>query len=176
MAAMDVRLATIDDLDRVLALQRENHRDVAEDAPDGFVTVRHTRADLEAMHALAPSVVADAAGGGALAGYALVMLRESKARLPILAPMFARLDAMDLGRYYVMGQICVAAAHRGQGVFDALYRGHRHHYGDAFDRVVTEIATRNIRSMRAHARVGFRVLETYRDATDTWAIVARPTR
>jgi RimJ/RimL family protein N-acetyltransferase len=90
--------------------------------------------------------------------------------------MFTRLDAMDLGRYYVMGQICVAAGHRGQGVFDALYQGHRDHHGAAFDRVVTEIATRNVRSMRAHARVGFRVLEIYSDATDTWAIVARPSR
>jgi hypothetical protein len=42
--------------------------------------------------------------------------------------------------------------------------------------VVTEIATRNVGPMRAHARVGFRVLEIYRDATDAWAIVGRPSR
>ncbi|HVY44655.1 MAG TPA: GNAT family N-acetyltransferase, partial [Minicystis sp.] len=172
---MRVRLAVPEDLDGVLALQAANHRDVASGAADGFVTVRHTRADLEAMHALAPSVVAvDGEGEGeAVVGYALVMLPESRGLLPILAPMFARLDALGLGRYYVMGQVCVAASHRGRGVFDALYRGHAEHYGARFERVVTEIATRNVRSMRAHARVGFEVVEVYRDDVEAWAIVAR---
>jgi hypothetical protein len=30
---------------------------------------------------------------------------------------------------------------------------------------------RNARSMRAHARVGFAVVDTYRDATDEWALL-----
>jgi RimJ/RimL family protein N-acetyltransferase len=37
--------------------------------------------------------------------------------------------------------------------------------------VATEVATRNTRSMRAHERVGFTVLERYRDATDEWALL-----
>ncbi|HEY4122351.1 MAG TPA: hypothetical protein VGM56_31000, partial [Byssovorax sp.] len=153
-------------------LQRENHRDVAADAADGFVTVRHARGDLEAMHALAPSVVAVDGEAAEVVGYALTMLRESRDLLPILAPMFARLDALDLGDYYVMGQVCVAATHRGRGVFDALYAGHRAAYGHRFARLVTEISERNARSLRAHARVGFEEIDSYRDEVDTWSIVA----
>jgi RimJ/RimL family protein N-acetyltransferase len=37
---------------------------------------------------------------------------------------------------------------------------------------VTEVSTSNTRSLRAHARVGFEVVTTYRDATDEWAVVA----
>lgn len=163
-------LATSDrDLAGILALQRAS-RAVT---PDGFVTVEHTLAILQAMHALAPSVVArDAAGE--VVGYALAMPRETATLLPILAPMFAQLDALPIAaaRYYVMGQIAVAPAHRGTGVFDALYAEHRARYRDRFDVLVTEIATRNTRSLRAHARVGFATLETYRDATDEWALVA----
>jgi L-amino acid N-acyltransferase YncA len=169
---MEVRLATLADLDGVLALQRENHRDVAADAADGFVTVRHARADLEAMHALAPSVVAVDGEASRVVGYALTMLGESRDLLPILAPMFARLDALGLGDYYVMGQVCVAGSHRGRGVFDALYAGHRASYGRRFARLVTEISTRNTRSLRAHARVGFEEIDTYSDDVDTWAIVS----
>jgi RimJ/RimL family protein N-acetyltransferase len=86
--------------------------------------------------------------------------------------MFERLELLGVTRYYIMGQICVARPYRGQGVFDALYRAHRDHLDARYDRCVTEVATRNTRSMRAHARVGFQTLETYRDATDEWALIA----
>jgi hypothetical protein len=157
------------DLEQILALQLENLGETA----DGFVTVRHTPEILRAMHAQLPSVLARDERGDVV-GYALSMAREAQALLPILAPMFARLDALEaLGarRWYVMGQVCVGGAFRGQGVFDALYQGHREHYADRFDVLVTEIATRNGRSMRAHQRVGFVELDRYRDATDEWSVV-----
>jgi len=88
--------------------------------------------------------------------------------------MFERLDAnaeVKGRRYYVMGQICVAKAYRGQGVFDRLYAAHREHLRHRFDACVTEISVRNPRSLRAHARVGFEELERYRDAADEWVVV-----
>ncbi len=177
---MHTRLvATREDLEDILRLQRENLRDLvsAEEAQQqGFVTVAHTLEALERMHALAPSVLARE--GVALAGYALVMPLATREAAPELAPMFAQFDALtwqgrplSAYRYYVMGQVCVARAFRGQGVFDALYRGHREAYAGRFDFTVTEIATRNTRSMRAHERVGFQRLTTYRDALDEWAVV-----
>lgn len=124
------------------------------------------------MHALEPSIIA--VSEDALAGYALVMPNACRAFIPVLEPMFQRLEALGLvsPRSYVMGQVCVAREFRGQGVFDRLYQGHRELLGDRYDVVFTEIALRNVRSMRAHARVGFREVERYRDATDEWAIVA----
>jgi RimJ/RimL family protein N-acetyltransferase len=70
-----------------------------------------------------------------------------------------------------MGQICVGKAWRGQGVFDLLYRAHRRYLREAYDFCITEVATRNVRSMRAHQRVGFTVIDRYRDATDEWALL-----
>jgi GNAT superfamily N-acetyltransferase len=172
-------VTTPSELDEVLALQRENLRDrisVEYAAREGFVTVAHTREALERMHALAPSIIAR--DGNVLAGYALVMPVEAQGLVPILAPMFRLFDTLAWRgrplasyRYYVMGQVCVASGYRGQGVFDALYREHRVRYAGRYELCVTEIATRNTRSMRAHARVGFEVLTTYRDETDEWAVV-----
>jgi hypothetical protein len=171
---MKADILTEADLDSVLALQRKNHRDEvgAEEArTQGFVTVAHSKETLRAMNALLPSIVCRAEDGD-LAGYALSMAPACRPLLPILEPMFARLDALSLGRFYVMGQICVAERHRGRGVVDLLYAEHRARFAGAHDRVVTEIATRNARSMRAHARVGFRTIQVYRDEVDEWAIVA----
>ena len=160
------------ELEQILALQQENlarNLPPGEIVSQGFVTVEHDLGVLRRMHALSPSIVA--VEGEALAGYALVMPVECRTFVPILEPMFARLDALGTERYYVMGQVCVARPFRGRGVFDALYRAHRDALSGRYDRVVTEIATRNTRSMRAHERVGFTLLERYRDAIDDWALV-----
>ena len=163
------------DLEGILALQRE----CREPTRDGFVTVAHTLDVLRAMHALAPSIVGrDAAG--LVVGYALVMPKETRTLVPILEPMFRMIEALPESticgrpgaRWYVMGQIAIAPAHRGTGLFARLYVEHRARYRGRFDAVVTEVATRNPRSLKAHERVGFRTITTYRDATDEWALMA----
>jgi L-amino acid N-acyltransferase YncA len=168
---LNARAATLADLPAILRLQLENlERDPDEARDQGFVTVVHDLRKLTQMHALAPSVIAE--DEGQIVGYAIAMPVETRALIPVLEPMFQQLEKLSLGRFYVMGQICVAKSHRGRGVFDALYQGHRALYGKSFDRAVTEIATRNTRSMRAHERVGFQVIHRYRDETDDWAVVA----
>ena len=171
-----------EDLDAILRLQRANlERTVGPDeaARDGFVTVVHTREILEHMHALAPSIAARA--GDELVGYALAMPLECAPEIPVLDPMFVQLEVMEYQgkplrshRMYVMGQACVARSHRGTGVFDALYAGHREHYAGRFDLLVTEVAVRNARSLRAHLRVGFVTVGHYMGGGEEWAVVALP--
>jgi hypothetical protein len=55
-------------------------------------------------------------------------------------------------------EICIAAGFRGIGIVDGLYRAMAETYGDRFDFTVTEVAARNTRSLRAHARVRFQPL------------------
>ena len=167
------------ELEQILDLQRDNlARSVsAEDAKaQGFVTVEHTLESLEQMHAIAPSIVVKS--GRNLAGYALTMTLEAEQHAPRLQPMFRLLKTLSFRgkpladlRFYVMGQVCVARAYRGQGVFDELYKGHQRTYADRFELLVTEIATRNPRSLRAHERVGFEPLHRYGQSSDEWVIV-----
>jgi ribosomal protein S18 acetylase RimI-like enzyme len=169
-----MRVADERELEQILELQRRNlrcnlsEREVAE---SGFVTVEHTLNVLRRMHALIPSIVAK--DGDELAGYALVMPVECRSFIPVLVPMFQRLEKLGMfrRRFYVMGQICVAERYRGRGVFDLLYRAHRDELRDQFDCVVTEVSVRNTRSLRAHQSVGFEELERYSDATDEWVVI-----
>jgi GNAT superfamily N-acetyltransferase len=167
------------ELEQILALQRANlaaNVSADEASAQGFVTAVHDLESLQQMHALAPSIVARGEHG--LAGYALAMRVEARAQVPILEPMFQLFETLSWrGRplaathFYVMGQVCVAKPFRGQGVFDALYRGHRDHYRDRFELLVTEVSLRNPRSLRAHERVGFEPLHRYRDSVDDWVIL-----
>jgi ribosomal protein S18 acetylase RimI-like enzyme len=178
--AFDVGLVQDErDLAQILELQQLNlarRVSPAEAASQGFVTVEHSLQLLQRMHVIAPSVVAKC--GAHLAGYALTMPVECRAFVPVLEPMFERLTQLRHRgqpvleqRMYVMGQICVAAAFRGQGVFDAMYDEHRRQFALRFDFMVTEVAISNTRSMRAHARVGFETIDRYRDETNDWAVM-----
>lgn len=167
------------ELDQVLDLQQKylvTNIDKEEMQSQGFVTVQHTPELLQQMHSLAPSIIIK--NGDEVVAYALVMLNECRHLVPALVPMFNSFDQLTwkgnfLGEYsfYVMGQVCVAKAYRGQGLFDMLYHKHREVYQPQFDFIVTEVATRNKRSLRAHERVGFKTIHVYTDELDEWAVV-----
>jgi hypothetical protein len=172
--------ATLDEeLAQILTLQQANHASSlseADAARDGFVTVMHSFELLKKMNQAAPQIIAK--DDDAVIGYALVMLRSFSDMIPVLQPMFDRLSniAFEDKRitdylFYVMGQICVAEDYRGKGVFDSLYKKHKELNGPKYDLCVTSVATRNKRSMRAHERVGFETVHTFRDQTDEWNIL-----
>ncbi|MFI5155358.1 MAG: GNAT family N-acetyltransferase [Chitinophagales bacterium] len=147
-----------------------------EEREQGFLTVEHSLETLEQMHRLEPSIIAKE--NGQLAGYALTMPRACGAMIPVLVPMFHIFPEIVYGyrpindyNFYVMGQICVDKPFRGLGVFDLLYQKHREVYSHKYDFIVTEISLRNHRSMKAHQRVGFKLLHVYTDPLDEWAVV-----
>ncbi|MCU7370338.1 hypothetical protein PEC18_05490 [Paucibacter sp. O1-1] len=169
------------DVEQILALQAENHRDTVDPETaqrEGFTSVRYEPSVLHAMNRAYPSAIA--ASGDVLAGYCLMMAQQFRHAVPILEPMFSLFDRLEWRgeplagnpRWFVMGQVCVARAFRGQGVFDGVYHKLRDAYAPQFDFVLTEISQRNTCSMRAHQRVGFETLQ-YRDpaADEMWEVV-----
>ena len=170
---------TDEELAQILTLQQANHASSlskADAARDGFVTVMHSFELLKKMNQAAPQIIAK--DGEAVVGYALVMLRSFSDMIPVLQPMFDRLSTIALHNkkitdhsFYVMGQICVDENYRGKGVFDSLYAKHKALNESKYDLCVTSVSTRNKRSMRAHERVGFETVLTFRDQTDEWNIL-----
>ena len=169
-----------DDLRQILELQQHNLiRNLTKDEmkAEGFVTISHSLEMLQQMHNMAPSIIIK--DDDRIVAYALTMLRAFSTLVPVLEPMFEKFESLQWNEqplnklsYYVMGQICVDKAYRGQGLFDALYQKHKEVYSTQFDLLVTEIATRNHRSINAHKRVGFQTINTFRDETDEWNVVA----
>ena len=177
---LEVTIVTSDDeLEQILRLQKRNligNIDMAEIQSQGFVTVDHSPEVLLQMHQLAPSVIIK--DDNKVVAYALVMLRECRDLVPSLQPMFVNLDQLEWKgkplndyKFYVMGQVCVDKDYRGKGLFDLLYQKHKEIYRDEYDFVITEVSTRNHRSIRAHERVGFETINIYRDELDEWAVV-----
>jgi ribosomal protein S18 acetylase RimI-like enzyme len=182
---MDIVFTTVSTLEEVLQILDLQEKNLPSSltaetmASQGFVTVRHDPAVLQRMNEAAPAVIAK--DGNRVVAYALVMPREFAPEVPILMPMFEMLEGLswknkplkDNPRWFVMGQICVAEGYRGMGVFDGLYLKMKEVCREKYDFVVTEVAERNTRSMRAHERVGFQTLHTYPDekAGEVWRVV-----
>lgn len=167
------------ELIQILELQKLNLKQnlsETEKYAQGFVTLEHSLTMLEQMHALAPSVIIK--DKDQVVAYALSELVECRNIVPALEPMFSLLDQIEWnGRalssmsYYVMGQICIDKEYRSKGLFEQLYFQHRKEYRERFDLFVTEISNSNYRSLRAHARVGFKTIHQHRDEIDDWMVV-----
>ncbi|WP_111671914.1 GNAT family N-acetyltransferase [Algoriphagus litoralis] len=170
---------TTSELQGILELQRVNllsEISEKESADQGFVTVRHSMDQLQLMHALEPHVIAK--DGDKVIGYILAMTKESRELVPVLVPMFGQFDRLIFGEkllsdydYMVIGQICVDKGYRGQGIFDRMYDHYRATFSTRYDFAITEIAISNSRSLKAHQRVGFKVIHEFNDSTQNWAIV-----
>jgi len=167
------------DLQQILKLQLSNlpkNISSEEAKSQGFVTVHHSIEILRAMNTPYPHIIAKV--GEKVIGYTLVMLQKFKDEIPVLQPMFQKINSLSFRnksllntKYFVMGQVCVDKHFRGQGIFNGLYQQMRQEMSPFFDCIITEIATRNTRSMRAHQKVGFEVITIYATEGEEWAIV-----
>jgi len=144
---------------------------------EGFVTVVHSFDDLKGMNDIAQHVIAK--DTDKVVAYLLAMTAKSKYVIPILVPMFEVFDEVDYRgkrvadyNYIVVGQVCVGKAYRGQGILDKCYETYSNNFSSRYDFAITEIATKNSRSINAHKRIGFEEIHKYvAPDKEEWSIV-----
>ncbi|MDY0903688.1 GNAT family N-acetyltransferase [Pedobacter sp. CFBP9032] len=172
--------ASTSDLKGIISLQKQNLKSdlsTEEIKEQGFVTVSHTLDDLEKMHLHEKNIIAKDSDN--IIAYVLGMTEQSKNDIPRLVEMYESFDHIQYKgksvadyNYIVVGQVCVDKNYRGQGLFDSCYEAYQDHFKEKFDFAITEIASINLRSMRAHERIGFKTIYTYTDHTNTeWNVV-----
>ena len=168
-----------DDLRQVLALQAKNldtHLSPEVIRTQGFVTVKHSMDSLQLICGKYGHMLAF--DKDQLVAYALVMLNTYADKIPVLIPMFEQINLLKYQNqllceqaYLVMGQVCVDEPYRGTGVFLELYQHMASALSPHFKYIITEVASRNPRSIRAHKKVGFQCIHRFTDATDVWQII-----
>ena len=166
--------------EEILELQRRYHvLTVAPEVADreGFVFAEHTVPLLRRMAAQSPQAIA--LSEGRVVGYCLTLPHSLRAEVPSLLPMFEQFERcvyrgkpLTSCRFVVGGQVCVDREHRGKGLLARLYDQIRVSVGQRGDVCVTEIATRNRVSIRAHEKMGFEIISHYSDPREEWVIVA----
>ena len=171
---------TDEDFIGIQALQKANlphNLTESEMESQGFVTVVHTVEDLKKLNAYEKHLVIK--DNGLIVGYLLAMTKNSRNDIPVLIPMFHLFDTISYKgklvseyNYLVVGQVCIDKDYRGLGLMDKSYAAYKANFKNKYDFAITEISVNNIRSIKAHKRIGFVEINTYRDANNLdWRVV-----
>lgn len=168
------------EIEQILLLQKQNLAaglTKEQISSQGFVTVSHRFEDLKKMNDIEQHVIGK--DNDRVVAYLLAMTAHSRFDVPVLFPLFDMFERVNYQgkkiadhKYIVVGQACVAEGYRGQGIFDACYAAYRHNFKDKYEFAITEIATRNQRSINAHKRVGFESIYEYAAPDgEEWSVV-----
>jgi GNAT superfamily N-acetyltransferase len=149
----------------------------AEEAVDqGFLTASYSIEYLQDMNAASPAIIAK--DGDNVVGYALVATKDVRNGHDLIEGLFDAIDKSEYNgellrdvNYVVVGQLCVAKEYRGQDLVQKLYGHFRQCLSKEFTYLVTDIAKVNARSLKAHKKRGFQVINKLMYDGFEWDIV-----
>ncbi len=155
------------ELEGIRKLQQENLKKNLSDQEagvEGFVTAEYTMQFLERMHYEKPSVIAK--DGDLVVGYTLVAVKSIRFEHELLKDLFDTIDKTQYlnrplkdTRYVVVGQLCVSKNYRGLGLVHQMYQHFKKTLSQDFDYCITDVAKDNPRSLKAHLKSGFEVID-----------------
>lgn len=138
------------------------------------------------MHQIHPSIIAK--DGDTVVGYVLVVTKELYGKHDLLTDLFDSINSIQYPitvnndtttprRYYqdinyvLVGQLCVAKGYRGIGLVQKMYQHFYDTLKDRFEMALTDVAENNPRSLKAHQKTGFQVIDTKGYGNLQWYII-----
>ena len=174
------RLDKNDEIAGIRQLQEDNLRRNLSDQEaeeQGFVTAEYSLEFLTTMNEIAPSIVA-VDDAGRVVGYIIVANKTIREHHELLKEFFDEVDKLHYQEkslselnYLISGQLCVAKEYRGVGLAPKMYEFYRNTMRDSFQYCVTDVVDTNIRSIKAHLKVGFVELKTVNYAGENWTVL-----
>ena len=172
-------VSTAEQLKGIQELQQQNLRKNLtenEAAEQGFLMAEYSIEFLQSMHDAAPSVIA--LFEGKVVGYSLVALKTIREEHALLADLFNTIDQLNFqskelseSNYVVVGQLCVGKGFRGIGLVDRMYQYYKECYASEYEYLITDVAKANQRSLKAHRKTGFQVIDELSFEGVGWDIV-----
>ena len=158
------------------ALNLKQNITAEEAIEQGFLTAAYTIEYLQEMNAVFPSIIAK--DEDKVVGYALVATKDIRKGHDLIEGLFDAIDACQYKgnllkevNYVVVGQLCVAKEYRGQDLVQKLYGHFRDCLSNEFTYLVTDVAKANLRSLKAHKKRGFQVINELTYGGFGWDIV-----
>ena len=158
------------------ALNLKQNITTEEAIEQGFLTAAYTIEYLQEMNAASPAIIAK--DGDKVVGYALVATKDIRNGHDLLKGLFDAIDKCEHNgkllrdvSYVVVGQLCVAKEYRGQDLVHKIYGHFRDCLSKEFTYLVTDVAQANARSLKAHRKRGFQVINELMYDGFGWDIV-----
>ena len=183
MESFEYRLAIGEDFEKIVLLENQNLATVLTDdqKSDGFLSGSFTAEQLRLMAQNVAIVVAR--NGNDLIGFVCASTAEFNSQRPLVAAMIARFpeiviekQRLDELKSFIAGPVCVDKNYRGQGVFEGLYETLFRDAPVQYQAVLALVSTVNPRSVRAHEKVGMKVVDSFNFDGRGFLIIARRIR
>ena len=159
-----------DDIKGIYDLHIANLKDnlsIDEIQKEGFVTAVYDVSLLTLMKDTKPSIIAKDNVTNKVIGYALVYIKELRSHHRLIDDLFMTVDKLSYKGnslsqcdYVVVGQLCVAKGYRGIGIVQDLYNYYKEVYSSSYQYLITDVARDNPRSLKAHIKSSFEVINT----------------
>lgn len=181
---MQLKIATIDDIDEVLELHSRYQVDSIneEDKKDGFITTAFSQEELTSLIKTEQGLFLVRLEGQVVA-YVMCASWKFWSRWPMFVHMIKELPTLNyLGQTlsvdnsYQYGPICVDKSLRGTGVLEALFDFAREEMSKRYPILVTFINKINPRSYEAHTRkLGLEVIQEFEFNNNQYYELVYPT-
>lgn len=165
---MKYRRAALDDFPKIVELQNKNLISVVspDNRANGFLATAYTADHFKQMNAEVAVVLAEDDAG--LCGYLGASSVEFYRQFPIAAEMLRRLsfityqgETLDLSRIIITNPVCIAAAHRGHGVYPGLCRVLFPLLPAQSQFALTLVPVENQRSFVSTSKYGFEIIDEF---------------
>ena len=179
---MKFERATSDDsLWQILDLQKRNLRkNLTEEEikTQGFLTAEHSFEALKKINDAEPAIVAT--HNGIVIAYAIAMKKEAADGMTVFDDLFKTVENLNFKakpipdcKYIFVGQLCIDKGFRGQNLVERLYAFYKEELKHKYDFAITDISELNPRSIKAHQKSGFEIINTFFDnfTGSNWCIV-----
>jgi ribosomal protein S18 acetylase RimI-like enzyme len=175
------RAITDDSLWQILDLQKRNLRkNLSEEEikSQGFLTAEHSFEALKQINDTEPAIVAT--HHGKVIAYAIAMKKEAAVGMTVFDDLFKTVESLSFKgnpmssfKYIFVGQLCVDKGFRGQNLVERLYAFYKEQLKHKYDFAITDISENNPRSIKAHQKSGFEIINTFFDnfTGSNWCIV-----
>ncbi len=179
---MDIKIKTVDTQEELIGIQQLQAANLRKNISEpeahaqGFLMAEYTLDFLKDLHAQSPAIIAK--DGDLVIGYALVAVKEIRDHHALLADLFNTIDQISYQgnllkdcNYVVVGQLCVDKLYRGKGLVQKLYGHFKTTLSASYEYCITDVAQANQRSLKAHQKTGFQVIDTLTYEGISWDIV-----
>ena len=142
----------------------------------GFVTLNYNMELLKDVNKIQKSIVAR--DNDKIVGYAIVIDKTVYGLHKLFDDLIDRLSTISFNskklknvNYALVGQLCIKKEYRGMDIVKKIYDFYKKEYSEKYQYLITDIDENNKRSLSAHLKIGFQIIDNFSWGDSNWNII-----
>lgn len=168
-----------DDLIQIKHLNQENLKNNLSQRDRlkyGFLTLEYDIELLLKVNNIEKTIVAK--NGNKIVAYAIVINKTAYGLNKLFDDLIDRVNNLKYNKtnlykidYALVGQLCISKDYRGKGLVKEIYKFFKKEYSKKYKYLVTDIDERNTRSLNAHLKNKFQIIDNFYWGDSYWNII-----